>query len=41
MLPGNQPIEILSRKLYWVCDRTPPSSRSRMHVFTIDQVRGK
>lgn len=41
MLPASQPIEIISRKLYWTCDRTPPTSRSRMQVFCIDNVRNK
>ena len=37
-MPGNHPLEIISRRLCWVSDRAPPVSKSRTHTFCIDHV---
>lgn len=39
MQPGNQPIEIIPRRLYWVSDRNPPVEKGKSHTFCTDHVR--
>ena len=32
----NQPVEIISNRLYWISDKSPPKSRQHAFYFCID-----